>query len=191
VSVELAIGLLLASLVVLMGLFLAQAALLQIAAGVSLPAVAWAAVGSRFHAVGCTAAAALVLVALGIVLCVAPGVFAALAFSLAASVAMAEDVSAFGALHRSWELIKRAWPTQLGLVAGSSAAVVLLTQVLGRLLPQRAVIAHALLDAAVAAVVLPFPVFASTVLYLRTRSATEGRPVEELRQYIRRTSEPG
>jgi len=191
VSLALAAGCLVGSLVVLMGLFLAQAALLQIAAGVSRPAAAWAAVGARFPVLGRTAAAALALVAIGFVVCVAPGVFAAFAFSLAASVAMAEDVSAFGALHRSWELIKRAWPAQLGLAGGSIAVLVVLTQGLGRLLPERAVIAHALLDAALAAVVLPFPVFASTVLYLRTRSAAEGRPVEELRQYIRRTSEPG
>jgi hypothetical protein len=69
--------------------------------------------------------------------------------------------------------------------------MVLLTQGLGRLLSGRAVVAHALLDAAVAAVVLPLPVFASAVLYLRARSAGEGKPVGDLLQYIRRTSEPG
>jgi hypothetical protein len=53
------------------------------------------------------------------------------------------------------------------------------------------VVAPALLDAAVAAVVLPLPVFASAVLYLKARSAAEGKPVDELRQYILRTSEPG
>src|SRR2546423_1225703 len=136
-------------------------------------------------------AAALAIVALGFAACVLPGLLAAFAFSLAAAAAMAEEVSGFAALHRSWQLIKCAWPSQLGLVLCSSALVVLLTQGLGRLLPGRAVLAHALLDAAVAAVILPLPVFASAVLYVKTRSAAEGRPVEDLRQYIRRTSEPG
>jgi hypothetical protein len=191
VSLALAAGVLFAALVMIAGLFLAQAALLHVAAGVSRPGAAWAAVAARFPALFATIGAALALVALGFVACVVPGVFAAFAFSLAAPVATAENRSGFPALHRSWELIKRAWPGQLGLILSSSAAVVLLTQGLGRLLPEQAVLPHALLDAAVAALVLPLPLFASAVLYLRVRSAAEGRPVEELRQYIRRISEPG
>jgi hypothetical protein len=184
-------GLLFGGLAFLAGLFLAQAALLGIAAGASGPGAAWAAVAARFHALGRTLAAALALVAIGSAAGGVPGIFAAFAFSLAGAVAMADDVSGFPALHRSWELIKRVWPAQLGLIFCATAVEVLLTQALGRLLPERAVFAHALLDAAVAAVVLPLPVFASAVLYLKTRSAAEGKPVEELRQYIRRTSEPG
>ena len=191
VSLTLVAGLLFGGLVFLAGLFLAQAALLGIAAGAAGPGAAWAAVAARFHALGPTLAAALALVALGSAAGGAPGLFAAFAFSLSGAVAMADDVSGFPALHRSWELIKRAWPAQLGLVLCAAALVVLLTQGLGRLLPERAVLAHALLDAVVAAAVLPLPVFASAVLYLKTRSAAEGRPVQELRQYIRRTSEPG
>jgi hypothetical protein len=191
VSLALAAGFLLGSLVVMAGLFLAQAALLQVAAGVSRPAAAWAAVAARFPALGKTTAAALAVISLGVVACVLPGPLAAFAFSLAGAVAVAEGVSGFPALQRSWELIKRAWPQQLALVVVAAALVVLLTQALGRLLADGAVLAHALLEAAVAAAVLPLPVFASAVLYLRGRSAAEGKPVEELRQYIRRTSEPG
>jgi hypothetical protein len=66
----------------------------------------------------------------------------------------------------------------------------LLTQGLGRFLPPTAA-AHALLDAGVALLVLPFPVFASVILYLRERAAAEGKTVEELRQYILRMSAPG
>jgi len=191
VSFTVVAGLLFAGLVFLAGLFLAQAALLRIAAAACGPSAACAAIGARFHALGPTLAATLTLVALGSVAAVLPGLLAAFAFSLAAAATMAEDVSGFPALHRSWQLMKRVWPSQLGLVLGAGALIVLLTQGLGRLLPGHAMLAHALLDAAVAAVVLPLPVFASAVLYLRARSAEEGKPVEDLLQYIRRTSEPG
>ena len=191
VSFTVVAGLLFAGLVFLAGLFLSQAALLRIAAAACGPSAACAAIGARFHALGPTLAATLTLVALGSVAAVLPGLLAAFAFSLAAAATMAEDVSGFPALHRSWQLMKRVWPSQLGLVLGAGALIVLLTQGLGRLLPGHAVLAHALLDAAVAAVVLPLPVFASAVLYLRARSAEEGKPVEDLLQYIRRTSEPG
>ena len=191
VSFTVVAGLLFAGLVFLAGLFLAQAALLRIAAAACGPSAACAAIGARFHALGPTLAATLTMVALGSVAAVLPGLLAAFAFSLAAAATMAEDVSGFPALHRSWQLMKRVWPSQLGLVLGAGALIVLLTQGLGRLLPGHAVLAHALLDAAVAAVVLPLPVFASAVLYLRARSAEEGKPVEDLLQYIRRTSEPG
>src|SRR5229473_1023715 len=150
-----------------------------------------AAVAARFPALSGTAAAALALIALGLVACALPGLFVAFAFSLAGAVAVAEGISGFPALQRSWELIKRAWPQQLALILGTAALVVVLTQGLGRLLTDGAILAHGLLDAAVAAAVLPLPVFGSAVLYLRERSAAEGKPVDELRQYIRRTSEPG
>lgn len=187
-SVALAAGLALASLVVMAGLLFAQAALLAVAAGASRPSAAWAAVSGRFRALWATAAASPAIVAAGLAACLAPGLFAAFAFSFSAAVAMAEGVSGFQALHRSWELIKRVWPLQLALVAGAAALVVLLTQALGRLLPAQSVLAHALLDAVVGALILPLPVFASAVLYLRARSAAEGKPLEELRQYIRRSS---
>lgn len=190
-TLALAAGLLLASLVMMAGLFLAQAALVEVAAGVSRPAAAWAAVATRFPALGATAAVALALIALGSVACVLPGLVAAFAFSLAGAVAVAEGASGIPALQRSWELIKRAWPEQFAIAAGAAALLVLLTQGLGLLLADGAVLAHALLEATVAAAVLPLPVFASAVLYLRERGAAEGKPVEELRQYIRRTSEPG
>src|SRR6266852_1442401 len=191
VSLALAAGILVASLVMMGAMFLAQAALLQVAAGASRPSAAWAAVAARFPALSGTAAAALALIALGLVACALPGLFVAFAFSLAGAVAVAEGISGFPALQRSWELIKRAWPQQLALILGTAALVVVLTQGLGRLLTDGAILAHGLLDAAVAAAVLPLPVFGSAVLYLRERSAAEGKPVDELRQYIRRTSEPG
>src|SRR5262245_14377990 len=189
-SLALAGGLVVASLVVMAGLLFAQAALLQIAAGASRPGAAWAAVAARFPALSATAAAALLLIGFGLLIFAVPGLFAAFAFSLAGAVAVAEDASGFRALQRSWQLVKRAWPEMIALVVGTAALVVLLTQGLGRLFGGRAVL-HALLDAAIAAAVLPLPVFTSAVVYLRERSGAQGEPLEEIRQYIRRSSEPG
>ena len=191
ISLPLAAGLVVASLVVMAALFFAQAALLQIAAGAPGPAAAWAAVGARFSELSATAAAGLSLIALGTLIFLLPGLVAAVAFSLSGAAAAAEGSSGFRALQRSWELVKRAWPEMIALMVGTTAAMVLLTQGLGRLFPAGAVIAHALHDAAIAAAVLPLPVFYSAVVYLRERSAAEGKPLEEIRQYIRRSSEPG
>lgn len=191
ISLPVAAGLVVASLVVLAALFFAQAALLQVAAGASGPAAAWAAVGARFSALSATAAASLALIALGTLICLLPGLFAAFAFSLSGAVAAAEGASGFRALQRSWELVKRAWPGLTAIILGTAAVMVLLTQGLGRLVPAGAAIARALLDAGIAAAVLPLPVFASAVVYLRERSAAEGTPLQEIRQYIRRSSAPG
>jgi hypothetical protein len=191
ISLTLVAGLVFGGLAFLAGLFLAQAALLAIACGAAGPGAACTSVATRFDPLGRTLAAALALVAFGSAAGGVPGVFAAFAFSLAGAVVVAENVSGFPALHRSWELIKQVWPAQLALILCATTVEVLLTQALGRLLPEHEVLAHALLDAAVAAVVLPLPVFASAVLYLRARSAAEGRPIEDLLQYIRRTSAPG
>ena len=190
-SLPVAAGLVLASLVVIAGLFFAQAALLQLATGALRPGAAWAAVGHRFPALSATIAAAIALIAFGMLILALPGLFAAFAFSLAGAVAIAENASGFRALQRSWELVKRAWPEMLALIVGTCALVVLLTRGLGRFFAEGAPLARALLDAAVAAVVLPLPVFASAVVYLRERSAAQRKPVEEIRQYIRRSSEPG
>src|SRR6267143_2586252 len=191
VSLTLVAGVLLGALVFLAGLWLAQAALLAIAAGAPGPAAAWAAAAARLHALRPTLGCALALVAFGSAAGVVPGIFAAFAFSLSGAVAMAENLSGFPALHRSWELIKRVWPVQLVLVLCAAATMVLLTQGLGRLFAERDMLAHALLDAAIATLILPLPVFMTAVLYLRARCAAEGKPVDEVLQYIRRSSAPG
>src|SRR5205823_14998710 len=137
---------------------------------------------ARFRAVTATGCAALGIVALGFAACVLPGLLAAFVFSLAVPAAMAEGLSGFPALHRSWQLMKRAWPAQLGVVLLFAVPLVLLTQGLGRLLPEGAILPHALLDAAIAAVLLPWPLALSVTAYLRARSAIDGTPVPELIQ---------
>jgi len=190
-SLALIAGVLFAVLVVTAGLFLAQAGVVPLAGGSVGPGGAWATVAARFPAVTATGGAALGIVAVGLAACILPGLFAAFAFSLAMPAAVAEGLSGFPALQRSWQLMKRAWPAQLGILFLSAVPLVLLTQGLGRLLPEGAILRHALLDAAIAAVLLPWPLALSVTVYLRARSAIDGTPLPELIQYIRRISAPG
>jgi hypothetical protein len=190
VSLRLALGGLLAALVVLAGVFLAQAALLHVAAGCRGTAVPWSSLAARFPAVLATTVAAVALVAIGLAACVLPGVVTALMVSVAAPVAVVEGRSGFSAVQRSWWLMKRAWPPQLGLLLSGAVPLLLLSQGLGRMLPDRA-LPHALLDAGLTVVLLPLPTFASVVLYLRQRASTEGKSVYDLCQYILRISAPG
>jgi hypothetical protein len=181
---------LLATLVLLAGVFLAQGMLLHVAAGGCDSALACRALATRFSALAATTGAAVALTAIGFAACVLPGLVTALMVSLSAPVAVAEGRSGFSAVQRSWDLMKRVWPAQLGLLLCGAILLLIVTQGLGRMLPPRA-LPHALLDALAAVVVLPLPAFASVVLYLRERAAAEGKPVEEVRQYIRRMSAPG
>jgi hypothetical protein len=190
ISSALVVGGLLAALVVLAGVFFAQAALLHLAAGCRGTAVPWSAVAARFPAVVSTTVAALVLVAIGFAACILPGIVTALMVSVAAPVAVVEGRSGFSAVRRSWGLMKRAWPAQLGLLLSGAVPLLLLTQGLGRMIPDRA-LPHALLDTALIVVLLPLPTFASVVLYLRARAAAEGKSVNDLCQYILRMSAPG
>jgi hypothetical protein len=190
VSFALLAGALFATLVLLAGIFIAQGMLLHLAAGGCETALACRALAARLPALLATTGAAVALTAIGFAACVLPGLVTALMVSLSAPAAVAEARSGFSAVQRSWDLMKRAWPTQVGLLLSGAVPLLLLTQGLGRLLPERA-LPHAVLDALAAVVVLPLPTFASVVLYLRARAAEEGKPLEELCQYIFRMSAPG
>src|SRR5438105_3874059 len=147
-------------------------------------------IAARFPAVVTTTVAAVALVAIGFAACILPGVVTALMVSVAAPVAVVEGRSGFSAVQRSWWLMKRAWPAQLGLLLSGAVPLLLLSQGLGRMLPDRA-LPHALLDAGLTVVLLPLPTFASVVLYLRQRASTAGKSVSALCQYILRISAPG
>jgi hypothetical protein len=60
-----------------------------------------------------------------------------------------------------------------------------------RVLPSLRPIPAALVDTGISALVLPIPLLLSAILYLRARSAADGVPIEELRQYMRRICAPG
>jgi hypothetical protein len=190
VSLSLLAGGLFALLVLLAGVFIAQGMLLHLAVGGCEAARACGAIAARSRALFSATGSALALTAIGFAACVLPGLVTALMVTLAAPVAVAEGRSGFSAVRRSWDLMKRAWPAQLGLLLCAAVPFVVLTIVLGRMLPRNA-LPHALLDAGLAMVVLPLPTFASVVLYLRERAAAEKKPVEEVRQYILRMSAPG
>ena len=76
-SVTFVAGAVFAALVVLAGLFLAQAALLHLAAGVSRPGAAWACVAACFRPLAATTGAALITTAVAFAACFVPGSAAA------------------------------------------------------------------------------------------------------------------
>jgi hypothetical protein len=77
------------------------------------------------------------------------------------------------------------------LVAACVGAEIGLHELLFRAVAVQGPIASAVLEAAIGAMVLPFPLLVSAVLYLHARSAADGAPLDELRQYMRRISAPG
>jgi hypothetical protein len=95
----------------LAGLFLAHAAVvplvLQLMQGKPAgPTHAWAVVGSRIGPLLGTGLLAAVLVALGALFLVVPGLVLAAGFSLAAPIVLLEGLSGRAALERSWQLLR-------------------------------------------------------------------------------------
>jgi hypothetical protein len=185
------LGQALAFAVLFAGLLLAEAALLPLAFGQAGASGAWAAVGSRSRAIFAAVAAGAALVAVGVLCLLLPGLALAVAFLFAAPLALAEPLGGFRALQRSASLLRRVWPEEIALVLAAAGIDVAVHALLWRALPPRGPIAAALLDASIGAVLLPFPLLVSALLYLRARSAADGAPLEEIRQYMRRISAPG
>ena len=173
------------------GVLFAQAVLVPLAFGPGGAASAWAAVGARFGPVCAAVCAGAVLVAIGILFLVVPGIVIAIVFFFAAPAALSEPKGGFAALQRSVRLFGRVWPELVALVFVTAGIDIGLHELAFRLLPTLRPIPAALVDAAISAVVLPFPLLLSAILYLRARSAADGVPIEELRQYMRRISAPG
>jgi len=173
------------------GLLLAQAAIVPLAFGQGGAAAAWAAVGARFGSVCAAAFAGAALVAVGILCLVVPGIVIAIVFFFAAPAAVSEPNGGFAALQRSVRLFGRVWPELVALVFVTAGIDVGLHELVFRLFPTLRPIPAALVDAALSALVLPFPLLLSAILYLRARSAADGVPMEELRRYMRRISAPG
>jgi len=173
------------------GLLLAQAAMVPLAFGRGGTAAAWAAVGARFGSVCAAALAGAALVAVGILCLVVPGIVIAIVFFFAAPAALSEPNGGFAALQRSVRLFGRVWPELVALVFVTAGIDVGLHELVFRLFPTLRPIPAAFVDAVLSALVLPFPLLLSAILYLRARSAADGVPMEELRQYMRRISAPG
>ena len=166
--------------ILLGGLFLAQAAaaplVLDLAQGHGAgPAQAWAAAGSRIRASIATAVPGALLVALGALFFVVPGLILAAGFSLAAPIAVLENASGRAALERSWRLLRGHWRPAIQMWA-LIVVFSLLASLFALLLPPgpwRPVV-----TALVRVVLYPLPL---TGLILVYRDAT---------QYMRRISAP-
>ena len=178
-------GIAVAIAILVMGLFIAQAALLPVVAGCSRPSEAWAIVAKRFNRLLYTTLVAVVLIMIGLACLALPGIVLAFGFSLAAPVVLAEGIDGPGALQRSWDLMRRAWRAQLGIVLVGGIAVVAFRWAVARYLPLNALAGRVLLNALVCTLVLPFPIAASAMLYLAARRSIDGTDREEMCQGIR------
>jgi len=101
------------ALLLLAGLFIAHAAIVPLVlerrASSTGPAQACAVVGSRIGAVLGTSLIAALLVALGALFFVVPGLVLAVGFSLAPSIVVCQGISGREALERSWRLMGGHW----------------------------------------------------------------------------------
>jgi hypothetical protein len=97
--------------ILLIGLALAHAALVPVVLGTARrPSEAWAAVAARMGALLVTGVQGALLIALGTVLLVLPGIAAMMAFAFAVPAVVIEGLSGSAALDRSWRLIRgRCW----------------------------------------------------------------------------------
>jgi len=165
----------------LAGLFLAHAAAVPLVLAFTErktagPAHAWAVVASRIGPLVATGLLGAVLVALGAVFFVLPGLLLAAGFSLAPPLVILEGVAGRAALERSWGLLRGRWAHALLFwalivvisVLGSAAAGLLPP---GPWRPAVSTLIRVLL--------LPLPVTGLVLLY------------RDAAQYMRRTSAPG
>jgi len=140
------------------------------------PAHAWAVVGSRIAALFGTGLLGAVLVALGAVFFILPGLVLAVGFSLAPPLVVLEGLSGRAALERSWRLLGGRWGQALLFwalivvfsVLGSAAAALLPA---GPWRPAASTLIRVLL--------YPLPLTGLVLLYC------------DATQYMRRTSAPG
>jgi hypothetical protein len=167
--------------VLLGGLFLAHAAaaplVLDLMQGSRCgPARAWAVAGSRIRALLATGLPGALLVALGALFFVIPGLVLAAGFSFAAPVAVLEDTSGRAALERSWRLLAGHWRPVL-LMWALIVLFSVLASMAAALVPPGP--GRPIVTALVRIVLYPLPL---TGLVLAYRDAT---------QYMRRISAPG
>ena len=166
----------------LAGLFFAHAAVVPLVLDLEAgrragPAHAWAVVAPRMGALLATGLLGALLVAVGAVFFIVPGVLLAASFSLAAPIAVLEGVSGRAALERSWRLLRGHWGRAAGLwalilvfwMAGWAVAALVPA---GPLRP--------LASALVRVLLYPLPLAGLVLLYREPET-----------QYMRRSSAPG
>jgi len=125
VTLPLAYTVLITVALLLAGLALAHAAVVPLVLGVAAgPTRAWAVVASRIHALVWTEICGVLLVALGSLFFLLPGIALAVGFAFTVPVTMSEGISGRAALGRSWSLMRGHWVPALGifaLIAGLTA----------------------------------------------------------------------
>lgn len=163
------------------GLTLAHAALVPLVLDFSAgrpsgPSRAWAAVAARLGGLLGTWLLALVLVAVGTLFCVVPGVVLAAGFSFAAPVTMMEERSGRDALERSWALMKGYWPRVLAVFA----LIVLFTfaaSLATRLVQETAL--KLTVSALVRLVLYPLPLVLLVLLYGEAANTSAAAPLRD------------
>jgi hypothetical protein len=132
------------------------------------PTEAWAKALHRLGALFGTALLAGLLIALGSVFFVIPGIVVAVGLAFAVPVVMAEGLSGSAALHRSWALVKPHWPQVLLLLLALAVAsgVASLLGMLSGDGPQRLIVA-----AGVRMLAWPLPLLALAAVYRRATSS--------------------
>ena len=160
-ATAIAAGLLLA------GLFLAHAALVPLVLELTQDrpagaAHAWAAAGARIGPLLGTGLVAALLVALGTLLFVVPGLVLAAGFSLAPPLVVLEGLSGRAALEHSWRRLRGHWPATLGLWA-LIAVFSVLASALATLVPLG--VWRPITAAVVQVVLYPLPLVGLALLY--------------------------
>lgn len=164
--------------------WLAQAALIPVigdrALGGSMqPGQAWSIVLKRIIPLVITAVLGGVLVGIGVILCVVPGLVLAFLFAFSAPIVMLEGKSGVDALKRSAQLVKNHWLEVL--IVGFIYAIIIgvigftVRAILGGLV-------GSLLQPFINAALFPLPTLALVLLYLDVRKVDEGALDEDLHQ---------
>ena len=156
-----------AAAILLAGLFLAHAALVPLVLELTQgrpagPAQAWAVAGSRIGALLVTGLLAALLVALGALFFIVPGLLLAAGFSLAPPIVVLEGAYGRAALENSWRRLRCNWGAALSLWALIAVITVLASALaaLAPLGPWRPVTA-----AVVQMILYPFPLVGLALLY--------------------------
>ncbi len=165
----------------LAGLFLAHAAasplILERVAGRAAGAgSAWAVVGARIGPLIATGLLAALLVAVGSLFLVVPGLVLAAGFSMAAPIVVEEGLSGHAALERSWRMMQGHWAKAIAMWA-LIVVFSVIASAISALVPAGP--GRPIASALVRVVLYPLPLTGLVLLY------------REACQYMRRSSAPG
>jgi hypothetical protein len=135
----------------------------------------------RFGALVWLAILSGVLIAIGYILIVIPGIFLTVAWIAAVPVLMFEGTGGWPALRRSWELVKGRWWATFGALVGGIVCVVVLTLLVGLILDGIANSGHVSVILVIAGVgriisaIITYPIVAalSAVIYIDLRGRKE------------------